>query len=212
METGPIDNSTNNDSTNGNTSSFPLSGKGTHFWDCNGGACDSTTLQPWDQNKYRYAPEYAPMDPNDYGGPSAEGENLWMTGAANDYLSSYLNGDDGCCGADSDGGGGCGKCMLVSTSEAVNSDWKVLVMKKNRCPPWSNGCGDGQIHLDFAAPGFDNLQFSTANICGQSSTYISQAQSSICGSWYDNGASTQDCDCSSLPESTDAEIRLKKGC
>lgn len=30
--------------------------KATHFWDCSGGACDSRTLQPWDQNKYRYAP------------------------------------------------------------------------------------------------------------------------------------------------------------
>ena len=28
----------------------------THFWDCNGAACDATTLQPWDPNKYRYAP------------------------------------------------------------------------------------------------------------------------------------------------------------
>ena len=136
-----------------------------------------------------------------------------MTGAANDYLSTYLNGNDGCCGVDADGGGGCGKCMLVTTSEAVNSNWKVLVMKKNRCPPWSNGCGGGQIHLDFAAPGFDNLQFSTANICGQSDTYISKDQSAICGSWNNNGPNTQiGCQCSSLPESTDAQKKLKKGC
>ena len=51
----------------------PLVGDGTHFWDCSGGACDSRTLQPWNFDKYRYAPEYAPMDPNDYGGPSEHG-------------------------------------------------------------------------------------------------------------------------------------------
>lgn len=87
--------------------------KATHFWDCNGAACDSATLQPWDSSKYRYAPEYAPLDPNDYGGPSSYGERIWMTGAASDSLSALLNGDDGCCGTDADGGGGCGKCILV---------------------------------------------------------------------------------------------------
>ena len=42
--------------------------KSSHFWDCNGGACDAKTLQPWDQNKYRYAGLYAPLDPVNYGG------------------------------------------------------------------------------------------------------------------------------------------------
>ena len=42
--------------------------KGTHFWDCSGGACDSRTLSPWDPSKYKYAAEYAPLDPNDHGG------------------------------------------------------------------------------------------------------------------------------------------------
>ena len=136
-----------------------------------------------------------------------------MTGAASDSLSALLNGDDGCCGQDPDGGGGCGKCVLVTNPDAVNSDWKVLVMKKNRCPPWATGCGSSIPHLDFAAPGYDNLQYSQANICGFSDTYISQTDSSICGDWYNYGASTiEGCDCSSMAETTDAQKMLKKGC
>ena len=71
--------------------------KSSHFWDCNGGACDAKTLQPWDQNKYRYAGTYAPLDPINYGGP-IYGEKLWMTGAASDALSNMLGPNDGCCG------------------------------------------------------------------------------------------------------------------
>lgn len=123
-----------------------------------------------------------------------------MTGATNDYLSNLLNGDDGCCGIDPDGGGGCGKCLLVTNPNAVNSHWKVLVMKKNRCPPWATGCGVQASHLDFAAPGFDNLQYSTANTCGNSGTIFSQADSSVCGDWYNYGSDTiAGCDCCSLP-------------
>ena len=40
----------------------------THFWDCNGGACDATTLNPWDDTLYKYAAQYAPQDPADHGG------------------------------------------------------------------------------------------------------------------------------------------------
>lgn len=71
--------------------------KSSHFWDCNGGACDAKTLQPWDQNKYRYAGTYAPIDPINYGGP-AYGEKMWMTGASSDTLSHLMGADDGCCG------------------------------------------------------------------------------------------------------------------
>ena len=92
----------------------------THFWDCSGGACDSNTLQPWDYSLYRYPPQYAPLDPNDYGG-SVMGESIWMTGAANDRLTSILGSNDGCCGTDPSGGGGCGKCILVQNPDAVNS-------------------------------------------------------------------------------------------
>ena len=126
-----------------------------------------------------------------------------MTGATSDFLTDLLGNDDGCCGTDPDGGGGCGKCLLVTNPSAINSDWKVLVMKKNRCPPWSSGCS-GSAHLDFAVPGYDNLQFSTANICGQSDTILSSSQSEICGSWWNQGSSTiTGCDCSGLPGSTD---------
>ena len=161
----------------------------THFWDCSGGACDSRTLQPFDTSKYIYPPQYAPISPSHFIDGAQYGEKIWMTGAASDFLTNLLGQDDGCCGTDPDGGGGCGKCMLVTNPTAVNSDWKVLVMKKNRCPPWSSGCS-GKAHLDFAAPGYDNLQFSTANTCGNPGTFISRAQSSICGDWYNRGSTT----------------------
>lgn len=115
------------------------------------------------------------------------------------------------CGQDPPGG--CGKCLLVQNPTAFNNNWTVLVMKKNRCPPWSNGCGPNNIHLDLAAPGYDNLQYSTANICGQSSTFLSKAQSSVCGSWWTKGANTiKGCICSSLPSTTAMQKILKKGC
>lgn len=69
----------------------------THFWDCNGAACDSRTLQPFNIRKYAYANEYAPQDPSKLGG-ALYGERLWMTGAASDTLSRMLGADDGCCG------------------------------------------------------------------------------------------------------------------
>ena len=42
--------------------------RSSHFWDCNGGACDAKTFQPWGQNKNRYAGMYAPLDPVNHGG------------------------------------------------------------------------------------------------------------------------------------------------
>jgi len=188
---------------------------GTHFWDCNGGACDATVLQPWDESEYSYAPQYAPQDPEDYGG-AVYGEKMWMTGAASDALSDLLGNDDGCCGAEDSGIGGCGKCVLVRNPSAVNSDWTAVVMKKNRCPPWSPGCETGNVHLDMAAPGYDNLAFSTANICGaaeRSETFLTEEESSICGSWWSSGSSTIDgCDCSGLPDATPEQAMLKRGC
>ena len=86
-------------------------------------------------------------------------------------------------------------------------------MKKNRCPPDSSSCGAGQLNMDFAVPGYDNLQFSTANICGQSDTYLSQSESSACGNWYSFASSTNlYCDCTFLPNSTPEEQMIRKGC
>eukprot|EP00418_Pyrodinium_bahamense_P062568 CAMPEP_0179089620 /NCGR_PEP_ID=MMETSP0796-20121207/40845_1 /TAXON_ID=73915 /ORGANISM="Pyrodinium bahamense, Strain pbaha01" /LENGTH=167 /DNA_ID=CAMNT_0020787179 /DNA_START=199 /DNA_END=699 /DNA_ORIENTATION=- len=42
--------------------------KSTHFWDCNGGGCDATELKPWNLREYKYAPHYAPTDPEKHGG------------------------------------------------------------------------------------------------------------------------------------------------
>merc|ERR1712190_406968 len=107
-------------------------------WDCSGQGCDSTTLQPWDPSKYISPPGYGPQDPTKHGG-ARYGEKMWLTGAASDALADLLDGDDGCCGSDKDSGG-CGKCLLIQNPDAVNSDWTAVVMKKNRCPPWTNGC------------------------------------------------------------------------
>merc|ERR1739838_64547 len=128
-------------------------------------------------------PGYGPQDPSDFGG-SLYGEKMWLTGAASDALSQLMGDDDDCCGSDpNDGGvGGCGKCLLVQNPLSLHPDWTAVVMKKNRCPPHSHGCD--KPHMDFAVPGFDHRDFSTANVCGagtRSNTYISKEQSHICG-------------------------------
>merc|ERR1719378_1526370 len=115
--------------------------------------CDATTLQPWDDSKYVASPGYAPQDPNDFGG-SIYGEKIWVVGAASDGLASLFGADDGCCGKDNDSAG-CGKCALIRVPSATSPDWTAVVMKKNRCPPWSNGCETGKVHFDVAAPGYD---------------------------------------------------------
>eukprot|EP00746_Dinoflagellata_sp_MGD_P000656 gnl/MRDRNA2_/MRDRNA2_101176_c0_seq1.p1 gnl/MRDRNA2_/MRDRNA2_101176_c0~~gnl/MRDRNA2_/MRDRNA2_101176_c0_seq1.p1 ORF type:complete len:333 (+),score=52.40 gnl/MRDRNA2_/MRDRNA2_101176_c0_seq1:52-1050(+) len=184
----------------------------THFWDCNGAACDATELQPWEPSLYRYAAHYAPVNASEFGG-SVYGEVMWLTGAASDALSTTLGGDDGCCGGGGEsGGGGCGKCILVRNKEAVNSDWSAVVMKKNRCPPWSNEC-DAKLHIDIAVPGYDNLQFSDANICGQANTKLTKKESAMCGDWYTFGSDTASaCDCSQINEDTPESVTMKRGC
>jgi len=181
--------------------------KSTHFWDCNGLSCDAPTLQPWSPREYKAAPQYAPMDPAKHGG-AKYGEKLWMVGAASDALSDALGPDCDCCGVDNEGGGGCGKCLLVQNPTAVNSAWTAVVMKKSRCPPHSAGCDSP--HMDFAVPGFDHLGYSTANVCGdgsKSNTYFSKHQSGICGS-----VSPKDCNCDGLPSDTAEQRMLKDGC
>jgi len=180
----------------------------THFWDCNGMGCDATTLQPWDDSKYVASPGYAPQDPNDFGG-SIYGEKLWVVGAASDGLASLFGADDGCCGKDNDSAG-CGKCALIRVPSATNPDWTAVVMKKNRCPPWSNGCETGKVHFDVAAPGYDNLAYSTANVCGikGKTGFATQSDSGILGDWYNSYSNTAQAIslCASLP------AELQKGC
>eukprot|EP00929_Paragymnodinium_shiwhaense_P025321 TRINITY_DN15348_c0_g1_i11.p1 TRINITY_DN15348_c0_g1~~TRINITY_DN15348_c0_g1_i11.p1 ORF type:complete len:424 (+),score=33.12 TRINITY_DN15348_c0_g1_i11:112-1383(+) len=176
--------------------------KMTHYWDCSGQGCDATVLQPWDVSKYVSPPGYGPQDPNDHGG-AVYGEKMWLTGAASDTLSALMGPDDGCCGGMDDGSGGCGKCVLVENRDSLHPDWTAVVMKKNRCPPEAEGCGANEPHFDVAAPGFDNLQWSLANICGQPDTgFDNQAQSEAVGSWWTQCSNTADCSnlCDELPE------------
>jgi len=181
--------------------------KATHYWDCSGNGCDGGALKPWDESKYVAPPEYAPMDPNEFGG-SRYGEKLWMTGAANDMVSEALGPDANNCGSDNQGGGGCGQCLLVKTQQSNNKNWWAVIMKKNRCPPWSTGCAPPNFHMDFAVPGFDNLKYSTANVCGKRAhTMINAQQSAICGY-----APPSSCSCAGIPRSHGGLQRMGKGC
>lgn len=177
-----------------------------HYWDCSGHSCDATHLQPWDANRFVTPPEYAPMDPENYGG-SKYGEKIWMMGATSDAVSQLLGPDANNCGSDKGGSGGCGQCLLIKNLEADNKDWTAVVMKKRRCNPWSPGCGDGGFHLDVAVPGFDRPEFGNANVCGRPGTSLSRKQSSLCG-----GVAPRRCNCSGLPEDTAAQRRMKAGC
>ena len=56
-----------------------------------------------------------------------------------------------------------------------------MVQKTNTCPDWSQGCK--YPHIDLCIPGFDNLLFSTANVC-DFSEIMSAEQSSLNGGWY----------------------------
>ena len=177
----------------------------THFWDCNGMGCDSTRLQPWNLDKYAAPATYAPYKPTDQE-KSLHGEDLWMVGAASDTLNDLLGSD--VVGRDAQQEGGCGRCVLLRNPDAAQ-DWKVMVMKMNRCPPWSNGCEAGRYHMDLAAPGFDNLQYSTANVCGVRTASPTREASASCGTWYDAHSQTTDATgcCDALPDGA-----LRKGC
>eukprot|EP00928_Gymnodinium_smaydae_P007978 TRINITY_DN12863_c0_g2_i4.p1 TRINITY_DN12863_c0_g2~~TRINITY_DN12863_c0_g2_i4.p1 ORF type:complete len:304 (+),score=20.59 TRINITY_DN12863_c0_g2_i4:69-914(+) len=83
-------------------------------------------------------------------------------------------------------------------------------MKKNRSPPHTNGCSSGIPHFDIAAPGFDNLQWSTANVCGErpGTGFRNKQQSEALGKWYNSCGNTADCAhlCDKL------EPAFRKGC
>jgi len=180
----------------------------THFWDCNGGSCDAPILQPWKEAEYVFPPQYAPADPEYYGG-AAYGERLWMTGAASDALSDLLGPDREGCGYSTKGGGGCGKCVLVRNPTARNPDWSAVVMKKSRCPPESPGCRSG-VHMDLAVPGFDLLRAKLPNVCGKQNrrdTFITEEQAGICAS-----TPAHACNCSGIPDDTPERKMLRKGC
>ena len=182
----------------------------THYWDCSGQACDSTTLSPWDDEKWVCPIGYGPQDPGDFGG-AIYGEKMWLTGAANDDLSDMLGEDDGCCGEDR-GRGGCGKCLLLQNPESIQPAWTAIVMKKNRCPPESTGCGPGSAHFDVAVPGYEDLEYSLANVCSlrPNTGFDTREQSETLGKWYKSCANTAECVglCDSLPSAYQKGCRL----
>lgn len=148
-------------------------GNGTVYWDCSGQGCDSATLDPFIDAKYISPAQYAPVNPKkDLGIDSPY--DLWMTGAFSTSLSEKLGAHDP--------SGGCGKCVMVqiNPSQVVSNSWKVLVMKKNQCPPEASGCEQGKIHIDFAVPGYDDLNFSLAQKCGQPGTILTKEDEGLC--------------------------------
>jgi len=172
----------------------------THYWDCSGQSCDATTLSPWNYDEYRSPSGYSPQDPNDFGGPSSYGEKLWVTAA---IMNIDQGSDDGCCGSTSEGG--CGNCILIQNPDSLHPDWSVMAMKKNTC----GSCGSSK-HADINVPGFDVLQYSLANICGdEPNTGLTKDQSTILGEWYKTHSNTADAGaelCGFLPEA------YQKGC
>lgn len=90
---------------------------------------------------------------------------MWGTFAASNKLGNEL-------GAHASGyseptHNGCGKCILVRTAQATNSNFTAVLIKTNLCPPESAGCSDSDPpHVDIAVPGFDDLNNSLSNICG----------------------------------------------
>jgi len=171
----------------------------THYWDCSGQSCDATTLSPWDSSKYRAPAGYQPQDPNDFGGPSQYGEKLWVTAA---IMNIDQGEDDDCCGATPQGG--CGKCVLISNPDSLRPDWTVMAMKKNTC----GNCRENP-HADINVPGFDVLQYSLANICGEPGTGLSKEESTVLGEWYKDFPNVADAGaarCSQLPQ------EFQKGC
>jgi len=171
----------------------------THYWDCSGQSCDATTLSPWNYSKYRSPAGYQPQDPNDFGGPSKYGEKLWVTAA---IMNIDQGSNDACCGATS--AGGCGNCILIQNPDSLHPEWSVMAMKKNTC-----GNCRSTPHADINVPGFDVLQYSLANICGESQTGLSQEQSTVLGEWYKsypNVAEAGAARCGQLPE------QFQKGC
>jgi hypothetical protein len=136
----------------------------------------------------------------DYGGPSPYGERLWVTAA---IMNIDQGSDDGCCGSTSQGG--CGNCILIQNPDSLHPDWSVMAMKKNTC-----GNCRSSPHADINVPGFDVLQYSLANICGDApNTGLTKEQSTVLGSWYEDYSNVADAGaarCASLPE------EYQKGC
>lgn len=171
-------------------------------------------MQPYAAVRFIYAPQYAPADPEDFGGPTY-GEQLWLTGRASDALSALLGPDSRCCGRDERGSGGCGQCLLVRNPSATRADWTAVVMKKGRCFPENPGCEAPKLHIDIAAPGYGRFNDSNANKCGDPfrvNTYVTKAESSLCGLWSTSAHDTTGCNCDGLPSSTLEQRILKHGC
>jgi len=178
-----------------------------HTWDCNGMACDADTLKPWDEYQYITAPGYAPQDPAEHGG-AVYGERMWLVGRASNAISEVFaqgSEEETCCGSHITGG--CGQCLLIQNSDAVEKDWTAVVMKKSICPPWTPGCEPPMKSFELAVPGYETEgREGSTNVCSARSgtLFTSQAQSNLLGYWNRSFQNTADpgnmAQCDKLPE------------
>lgn len=170
-------------------------------------------MEPFYASHFLYAPQYAPTDPLDFGGPLYS-EHLWLTGAASPALSEVLGPDAPCCGKDEAYGGGCGRCFLVRNPTARQAHWVALVMKKGDHSCISEGsCLPDRQMVSLAVPGFD--QSRSGNRCDDPNwaepTHITEAASRWCANISDTGLLTS-CNCSGLLDKTKEQRILRNGC
>ena len=135
-----------------------------------------------------YAPFIKPWDPEKYVFPVETlprlvNNTLYVSAAFSDSINVS-----------------CFDCILL---EIENQ--KMIVQKTNYCPPWSNGCE--YSHIDLNIPSFDNLAYSTANVC-DSTDIMTAEQSSINGEWYKHYDTLKEAkeNCQLLPK------KYQKGC
>jgi hypothetical protein len=105
-------------------------------------------------------------------------------------------------------GEGCGRCWKVTGTANIpgydTSTTTTIVLKGvNLCPADSNSywCGNGKVHFDIAAPGFDVLQYSASNTCQD------REPAEINGFTACEGWPGQSCDCGKFNDPV-----LKAGC
>ena len=168
-------------------------------WDCFPATCDKSTSN----ERNVFAAQYAPQNPSSFGG-AVYGEQLWMTGSFSPAVTEKMK---------IRGSSSCGKCLLVNNFDAVNSQWRVIVMKKDECPSSAPYCAGS--HINLKVPAFTNSELLTGMKCSdEATTFISTANAILCNDWDQKPGATsaQQCSCDSLPEDTAEQKMMKRGC
>eukprot|EP00392_Amoebophrya_sp_AT5.2_P017365 g17709.t1 len=129
-----------------------------------------TGCNGWNCNHLPASQKQQPHVPTDAERTKEYGEDLWITGAASDSLKDRGPGK---------------KCYLIR-GVGPNPDFRVVAMLTNWCPGGNNAaCTRPKLHIDVAAPGWDNVKYSTAQSCGQPGK-IGQKESGAINNWIMN--------------------------